>query len=105
MRAKAVDDVLFGFICALRYRGKSRYANVAGDVEHPKLAAKAAVMTSKPADERVVDAVEIDAMPSQSVVPPDRNGIPLYQLKQTLQDGLFDGRTRRAPVRIGPGKQ
>src|SRR5262245_35903771 len=103
--AEAVDDVLFGFVYPPRQRSKCRYAKIARDVECPEVTPKVAVVTYEPRDVCVVDALEIHGPPSQSVVPPQGDGVPLYQLKQPLQHGLFDDGTCGATVGVGSSKQ
>src|SRR5258706_13927944 len=48
----------------------------------------------------VVELAEIDLRPSQSIVPPDRVGIPLPQLEESLDDCLFACIAGRAAVGI-----
>ena len=44
------------------------------------------VLGAQIGDVRITDAVEVDGRPLEAVVPPHRDGVPLGQLEEALQD-------------------
>jgi hypothetical protein len=94
-------DILPSVLYPMRDRDEGWNAEIAGDVEHPKPAAGLGELLAQIADVGIVELAEIQFRPLQSVVPPDRIGIPLNQLEEALDDRLFERIAGRAAVRIG----
>ena len=97
--------------CAIAH--EARNPEIAGDVEHPKPASGLGKLGLQIADVGIVELAEIHFRPLQSIVPPDRVGIPLHQLEEPLDDRFLAAccrpRSRWSPrgpgSRQGPGRK
>ena len=105
MRAKAVDDILFSLVHPPRYRGKVGTPKSLVMSSAQMLSSKLAVVMNDLRDVWVIDALEVHGAPSQTVVPPQGDSVPLDQLEKPLKHGLFDDGTGGAPIGVGSGKQ
>ena len=85
----------------MQYRHIGRNAEIAGDVEHPKLAAGFGKLASQIANIGIVELAEIDFRAPRPVVPPDRIGIALHQFEEALDDGFLERVAGGAAVGIG----
>src|SRR5205823_14291171 len=64
-----------------------------------------AVVTYESRDVCVVGALEIHGPASQTVVPPEGDSVPFYQLQESLKHGLFEDRTGSTTVGVAAGEQ
>src|ERR1700683_2727143 len=89
MRPRAKFDIFLTVLHPVGDRHKGWNAEIGGDVEHPKPASSVRKLISQIADIGIIELAEVDLRPLQAIVPPDRVSIPLYQLKETLDDCLL----------------
>jgi len=96
-------DILLRIVHPVQYRHKARNPEIAGDVEHPKLASGFGKLGSQIADVGIVELVEVHFRPLQSIVPPDCVCIPFHQFEETLDNCFLEGVAGRAAVGIRVG--
>ena len=100
MRAGAELDIFLPVLHPVRDRHKGRNPEIAGDVEHPKPASGFGKLGLQIADVGIVELAEVHFRPLQSIVPPDRVGIPFHQLEESLDDRFLERVAGRAAVGI-----
>src|SRR5580704_14875320 len=98
--AGAELDIFLTVLHPVRYRHIGRNAKIAGDVEHPKPAPGVGQLGLQVADVGVVELAEVHFSPLQSIVPPDRVGIPYHHFEESLDNGLLQRVARCAAVGI-----
>src|SRR5260370_41527357 len=69
-------------------RHETRDPEIAGDIEHPQAAPGFGELVLQDTDIRIIELAEIDLPPLQAVVPPDRVGLPIDELEESLHDHL-----------------
>src|SRR5436309_5518218 len=79
---------------------KSRDAEIAGHVEHPKAPPGFGQLGSEIAHIGIVELSEVQLRPLQPIVPPDCVRIPLDQFEKTLNDRLLQCIAGCAAVRV-----
>src|SRR5712672_4348125 len=89
MRAGPELDVFLAVVDPVGDRHESRNLKIAGDVEHPQPASGLGELAAQIADVGIVEPAEVHLGALRPVVPPDRIGIPLHQLEETLDHGLL----------------
>jgi hypothetical protein len=80
MSAGTELDIFLSVLHPVQYRHIGGNAEIAGNVEHPKLSSGFGKLGLKIAGVGVIELAEIDFHPLRSIVPPDRVGIPFDQL-------------------------
>src|SRR5579862_3341147 len=101
MRARAEFNVFVPVLHPVHNRYVGRDAEITGDIEHPKLAALVAELSSQILDIGVVELAEIEFLALQAVVPPDRVSIAFDKLEEALNDSFLQRIAGRAAVGIG----
>src|SRR3954447_7212960 len=100
MRARTKLDILLSVLHPVHDRYVGGNAEVAGDIEDPKLSTGVRKLCFDILNVRVLEVTQVDFRPTKAIVPPDRIRVAFHQFEETLHDGFLARVTCRATIGI-----
>ena len=105
MGAEAEDDVLGEAAGPLADRGEGGDAEVGREGEHPDASGMTGVESNQLVNFGVTEGIEVNSGAGDPVVPPEGDAIPLDELEEALEHGVFEAAPGGVPVRISPRRR
>ena len=100
VRAGCKPDAIPRVLVPVRDGDDGRDAKIARHVEHPQAASHRGEPGAQIPKVVVAQRIEVDLGTPQTIVPPDRAGVPLDQFEETLNDRFLKRIAGRATVRV-----